>query len=199
MTYCAYTGESGRDPSVVPKGSRAAQPSNFWLEVHDALQAREHAISAQDVWNGCKPPCRKPMLISAQGEAIALRRVLLSESMPRHTYAVVGEAWQTPMYADGCRCRIAVPATLTTQCMNRVTCIDVIAADSSSLEQHQTRPLLQRRTLLGRRRLMADAPAASRLMRQSNQAQRILAAGRQNVTTCKPARWHERTEDTSTA
>ena len=56
MTYCAYTGESGRDPSVVPKGSRAAQPSNFWLEVHDALQAREHAISAQDCVERCKPP-----------------------------------------------------------------------------------------------------------------------------------------------
>ena len=77
MTYCAYTGESGRDPSVVPKGSRAAQPSNFWLEVHDALQAREHAISAQDCVERLQAAnAGKPMLISAQGEAIATPEVL---------------------------------------------------------------------------------------------------------------------------
>ena len=64
-------------PVSVPKGSRAAQPSNFWLEVHDALQAREHAISAQDCVERLQAAnAGKPMLISAQGEAIATPEVL---------------------------------------------------------------------------------------------------------------------------
>ena len=50
MTYCAYTGESGRDPSVVPKGSRAAQPSNF------CSKPVNMRYRLRTVWNGCKPP-----------------------------------------------------------------------------------------------------------------------------------------------
>ena len=189
MTYCAYTGESGRDPSVVPKGSRAAQPSNFWLEVHDALQAREHAISAQDCVERLQAAnAGKPMLISAQGEAIATPEgFFIGEHAAAYGDAVVGEAWQTPITQTDAAVELPWPATLSDAVHEQLSRgIDVIAADSSSLEQHQDAgPLLQRAQLLvDDADLMADAASGQSLDEAVKaKAQRVLAAGRQNVTS----------------
>ncbi len=67
LTYCRYTGESSRDCTNVPKGSRAASPSNFWLEVHDALHGHDHAIEAQAYVEGLGS---EVALVSPQGDPI---------------------------------------------------------------------------------------------------------------------------------
>lgn len=90
------------------------------------------------------------------------------------------------------------PATLSDAVHEQLSRgIDVIAADSSSLEQHQDAgPLLQRAQLLvDDADLMADAASGQSLDEAVKaKAQRVLAAGRQNVTKpASPRRWHERT------
>ena len=174
---------------MVPKGSRAAQPSNFWLEVHDALQAREHAISAQDCVERLQAAnAGKPMLISAQGEAIATPEgFFIGEHAAAYGDAVVGEAWQTPITQTDAAVELPWPATLSDAVHEQLSRgIDVIVADSSSLEQHQDAgPLLQRAQLLvDDADLMADAASGQSLDEAVKaKAQRVLAAGRQNVTS----------------
>ncbi|KFI93772.1 ATP-dependent DNA helicase [Bifidobacterium stellenboschense] len=45
LTY-SRNGETGRDPSVLGEKPRMAKPSNFWLEVHDALHAHDGTVFA---------------------------------------------------------------------------------------------------------------------------------------------------------
>ena len=95
------------------------------------------------------------MLISAQGEAIATPEVLYRRAWPRqYGGRRGGEAWQTPITQTDAAVGLPWPATLSDAVHEQLSRgIDVIAADSSSLEQHQDAgPLLQRAQLL------VDAP-----------------------------------------
>ncbi len=128
------------------------------------------------------------MLISAQGEAIATPEgFFIGEHAAAYGDAVVGEAWQTPITQTDAAVELPWPATLSDAVHEQLSRgIDVIAADSSSLEQHQDAgPLLQRAQLLvDDADLMADAASGQSLDEAVKaKAQRILAVGRQNVTS----------------
>lgn len=128
------------------------------------------------------------MLISAQGEAIAPPEgFFIGEHAAAYGDAVVGEAWQTPITQTDAAVELPWPATLSDAVHEQLSRgIDVIAADSSSLEQHQDAgPLLQRAQLLvDDADLMADAASGQSLDEAVKaKAQRVLAAGRQNVTS----------------
>ena len=128
------------------------------------------------------------MLISAQGEAIATPEgFFIGEHAAAYGDAVVGEAWQTPITQTDAAVELPWPATLSDAVHEQLSRgIDVIAADSSSLEQHQDAgPLLQRAQLLvDDADLMADAASGQSLDEAVKaKAQRVLAAGRQNVTS----------------
>ncbi len=117
------------------------------------------------------------------------RRVLYRRHAAAYGDAVVGEAWQTPITQTDAAVELPWPATLSDAVHEQLSRgIDVIAADSSSLEQHQDAgPLLQRAQLLvDDADLMADAASGQSLDEAVKaKAQRILAAGRQNVTSLK--------------
>ena len=71
MTYCAYTGESGRDPSVVPKALAPLSHPISGLKCMTRSKPVNMRYRLRTVWNAASRQCREAMLISAQGEAIA--------------------------------------------------------------------------------------------------------------------------------
>lgn len=233
LTYCRHAGEPSRDPSLISKGSRASSPSNFWLEVHDALHSHAGAVGTEASIEACAGKRGGSPLISADGEPIAPPEgFFVGEYAAEYGKAVVGEAWNIPIERSEQTEDLTWPASLSPETVRRLTNgtervrelirhankdseptdsekpgrqTGVSAHDASAstsrasgivsgaatiegaanVSAHEPGPLLQRAQLLvNDADLMAGTLDGEALDRDIKaKAQRILAAGRQNVTS----------------
>ncbi|NMM98826.1 UvrD-helicase domain-containing protein [Bifidobacterium olomucense] len=212
LTYSAYAGEYGRDPSAVPKGARAAQASNFWLEVHDALISHDHVVTARQCVEQLGD---KVALVSKQDEPIeAPEGFFIGERASVYCNAVIGAAWSTPIAQQDKAESLPWPATLSASIVERldrgigavrqqIEQADRIAAghiaagkgaaaigghvqeSQGELECHQPAgPLLQRAQILVSDGDLMTGPLQGQALDEmvKAKAQRVLSAGRQNVT-----------------
>ena len=190
LTYCRYTGESSRDCTNVPKGSRAASPSNFWLEVHDALHGHDHAIEVQAYVEGLGS---EVALVSPQGDPIdPPEGFIVGENAEQYCDAVVGDAWRTPLEQTSGRNALPWPASLGEDTAEHLTRGLALVRNAINGKRNAkddghnpAGPLLQRAQLLvDDDDLMTGTLEGAALDRAVKaKAQRILAAGRQNVTS----------------
>lgn len=113
LTY-SRNGETGRDPSVLESKPRMAKPSNFWLEVHDALHSHDGTIMADSAntsraseSSGSAGESDAPT--DAAADAGERPRTPASMGAPRpdgfftgvdaggYAHAVINEAWDAPL------------------------------------------------------------------------------------------------------
>ncbi|WP_240544357.1 ATP-dependent DNA helicase [Bifidobacterium sp. SO4] len=236
LTYCRHAGEPGRDPAMVSKGSRASSPSNFWLEVHDALHSHAGVVAAEASIEAYAGEKGGSPLVSLDGEPVAPPEgFFVGEYAAEYGMAVVGAAWNTPIEQSERVEDLTWPASLSPETVRRLTNgteqvrklikraardaedtklresnrpadlsvygatasatqaagaipedaenAEVVAAGNASVREPG--PLLQRAQLLvNDADLMAGSLEGDDLDRDVKaKAQRILAAGRQNVTS----------------
>lgn len=153
LTYCRHAGEPGRDPSLVAKGSRASSPSNFWLEVHDALHGHAGVVEAKDAV-GAKTAHGQRDVHGLPGAGAPEGTPLMSDTVvPVDTIAppegyfvgehaeqygemVVGEAWRTPIEHASRETSLPWPASLSPQIADRLSRgVEEIRTRSSSSER----------------------------------------------------------------
>jgi DNA helicase-2/ATP-dependent DNA helicase PcrA len=193
LTYSRYGAEPGRDPQVVKSGSRAAQPSNFWMEVHDALHTREDVATA----SSCVERLGEHRaLTSSQGEPIAPPDGFFTGGhADEYCDAVIGEAWRTPLEQAGDATELPWPATLSEATRERLgRGVKAVrramqnareSPDSTDSPDGLAGPLLQRAQLLADDDDLITGTLEGEALDEAikAKARRILAAGRQNVTS----------------
>lgn len=222
LTYSQRSGEPSRDPSQAVSGSRSAKPSNFWLEVHDALHSHDHVVSAQDCVEQLGD---QAALISGSGAPIAPPEgFFVGEQASEYCDEVVGAAWRTPLETRHSTVELPWPSMLDADITERLNrgvgavrkAIRKLEETSSAAEQlaeqsaeqagksagatiahahaharQAIAPAADPEPLLQQAQLLVDDPdllsgtLEGDALDQSVQdkAQRILAAGRQNVTS----------------
>ncbi|MBT1164290.1 ATP-dependent DNA helicase [Bifidobacterium felsineum] len=194
MTYCAYTNESSRDPSMVKKGARKSSPSNFWMEIHDAMHAHPHVVSAEQ----CVAQLSDAVALTTQeGEPIAPPQgFFVGDAAEEYGKAVVADAWRTPLEQVSEIDGLYWPARLSPDIQQRLTqdipsvlqAIDEakqVVASNGETSQLICGPISRRAQLLADDiDLMSGGENEESLDETVKaKAQRILTAGRQNVTS----------------
>lgn len=180
LTYAANNAP-GRDPSAKAPGSKTFKPSNFWLEVHDALCAREDALPAAD------------LVVDPALEADAMpapRGFLIGEHAREYGEAIVTRAWATPPEPVDEAATLPWPAELSPRLAERLSRgVEAVreARGTSRHEGHEGEggALTEyARMLAADRDLMAgDMDDADLDGLVKARAMRIAAAGRQSVTS----------------
>lgn len=118
LTYCRHSSELGRDASAVGSRSRAAKPSNFWLEVHDALHAHAHMVDAGEFVERLGDAVA---LVSAQGERMAPPDgFFVGEHAEEYCETVIGEAWRTPLEQESRVVDLQWPVSLSADVERRL-------------------------------------------------------------------------------
>lgn len=102
LTYAA-TGALGRDPRSVPEGARPVNPSNFWIEVHDALCGCDDAVSAASLVTD--PALDAEIMPAPQG-------FLIGAHAREYGETIVTQAWRTPPEATDDAAGLPWPASL---------------------------------------------------------------------------------------
>ncbi|PLS27473.1 ATP-dependent DNA helicase [Bifidobacterium parmae] len=205
LTY-SRNGEPGRDPSVLGEKPRMAKPSNFWLEVHDALHAHDGTVFAAtpadaDAPDGAGEPPRTPATTGAPRPD----GFFTGEHADGYAHAVIDEAWDAPL-EETTDDTLPWPSTL-----GGVTASSLLAAARAVRAAMRARTMSDdtdagaetseapggpspddpaRGMLLDKARLLvADGDLMSGVLddssldeRVKSQAQRILAGSRQSVT-----------------
>ncbi|WP_055426876.1 ATP-dependent DNA helicase [Bifidobacterium aesculapii] len=120
LTY-SRTGDESRDPAALGAKPRMAKPSNFWLEIHDAI--RTHDAEASVAWadstpamgDGAEParnaaPADSSNVADACGttgaktpESVGVPRpdgFFIGEHAASYLRSVVDEAWHAPLADD---------------------------------------------------------------------------------------------------
>lgn len=194
MTYSVHANESSRDPSEVKKGAKKAAPSNFWMEVHDALHAHPHAIGAQQ----CVEQLGDAAVLATQeGEPIAAPQgFFVGDAAGEYADAVIAAAWRTPLNQTSESKDLLWPALLSQNIRQRLNhSIPEVQQAISQAQQAVTSggetstlicgPLSQRAQLLADDVDLMSGSDNNALLDDmvKAKAQRILAAGRQNVTS----------------
>ncbi|KAB7787344.1 ATP-dependent DNA helicase [Bifidobacterium cebidarum] len=194
MTYCMYTNASSRDPSTVKKGAKKSSPSNFWLEVHDALHAHSHAVSAEQ----CVAQLSGEVVFTTQeGEPIAPPQgFFVGDAAGEYGKAVIADAWCTPLERVSEIDGLYWPAHLSSGIQQRLNqglpsvlqAIDEakqVVASSGGTAQLICGPLSRRAQLLADDADLMSGGENKESLDETvkDKARRILAAGRQNVTS----------------
>ncbi|PLS24417.1 UvrD-helicase domain-containing protein [Bifidobacterium imperatoris] len=193
MTYSVHANAPSRDPSAVKKGAKKSAPSNFWMEVHDALHAHPHAVSAEQCVSQLED---KAVLVTQQGDAIAAPQGFFAGDAAReYCEAVVADAWRTPLEHGAENNDLWWPSLLSPDIRQRLNHgVDSVHQAIAKAEQTLTAsgktatlicgPLSQRAQLLADDADLMSSDESSAILDDmvKAKAQRILAAGRQNVT-----------------
>ncbi|NEG55847.1 ATP-dependent DNA helicase [Bifidobacterium platyrrhinorum] len=202
LTY-SRSSEPGRDPSAVRTSSRKAKPSDFWLEVHDALHPHAGTVMAEDV-DSVDSVDSDGSAAAGTLDALGAPRpdgFFTGEDAASYAHAVIGGAWSAPLEErrDG---TLPWPASLSAGIAARLeAAADAVAATESDAGAAAKpdagfgpaagassgaagRGLLDRaRLLIAEGDLMNGAMSGADLDRAvRDKAQRILAGSRQSVT-----------------
>lgn len=180
LTYSAYN-EPSRDPAAVASGAKSANPSNFWLEVHDALCGRPGVAN-------------EPSDASTETQPALPRGFFVGENARAYLDSVVGAAWRTPIPPSGENGTLPWPIGLSESVAMRLS--DSAQAVRQAMWRMETSDTISRaaarpRTLLECARLLVDDPdlmdgslTGKDLDRAVKaMALRVLAQGRRTVTS----------------
>ncbi|MBT1174528.1 UvrD-helicase domain-containing protein [Bifidobacterium sp. LC6] len=197
LTYSTYANESSRDPSMVIKGAKKASPSNFWLEVHDALHAHPHVVSAEQCVDQLADTVA---LVTQDGAHIAPPQgFFVGDAAGEYGEVVVADAWRTPLEQQTETINgLMWPANLSPALHERLNQgLPAVRAAIAKAEQTVAAggetsvlicgPISQRAQLLADDADLMSGSASGNADSLDEtvkaKAQRILAAGRQNVTS----------------
>ncbi|MBT1182178.1 UvrD-helicase domain-containing protein [Bifidobacterium sp. CP2] len=209
LTY-ARTSSPLRDPSLIEGKPRSAKPSNFWLEVHDALHSRADAVTIgkdgsgadgaddMDGADGAAVPSRNAPTdastdASTDVRTLAGRGVPLpagmfaGEAAKSRVRVLVTDAWNGPYDierdADGLPWPVGLTPALAERLRRAAETVQAVRETAADAEG-PVGPLLERaRMLVADDDLMSGSLSGETLDEAvRTKAQRILAGSRQSVT-----------------
>ena len=205
LTYSRY-GSASRDPRAATQGGarpRESRPSVFWTEVCDSMRHRTGLVSAASAAGPSGGAAQVDIPVSGDApdgpvtlasiDAPAPDGYFVGEHAAAYAESVVADAWNEPLGDDGPAVTLPWPSSLSDEALARLRGVyGVGGTDHPDDADHPDDD-----TLLGRAMMLAADPdlmpdrrGAGVDDRVRERAGRLLAAGRQNVTSLQARAGH---------